>query len=295
MILVTGASGKLGKEISRQLTQGKHDFRCLVRKSSKVKELEEMGANLCYGDVTDRESLRHAMRGVKHVISTHCLGMPKKGITCWDIDYQGNIDLIELLKENGGGKFVYISALGASLHSPFQLYKVKQLVEDALTISGLDCTIFRPSGFFSDFTISAKIVQKYHLFTTMGWGDHRVQGIHVGDLAYCIIDSLTNSRASNQTFSIGGPEVLTYKQIAATFSKVLGHKVRIFPIPMGFLKFVGWIVDTFTSYRYEIQGFADAFSRESVCDNGPLLKTFDIKLETFEEYLREFFAEKKIH
>jgi len=46
MILVTGASGKLGKEISRQLAQRKLDFRCLVRKSSKVKELEEMGANL---------------------------------------------------------------------------------------------------------------------------------------------------------------------------------------------------------------------------------------------------------
>ena len=290
MILVTGASGKLGKDISRQLAQQKRNFRCLVRKTSQIKELEEMGANLCYGDVTDRESLRQAMQGVTQVISTHCLGMPKKGITCWDVDYQGNIDLVELLKENGGGKFVYISALGASLGSRFQLYKVKQLVEDALTISGLDCTILRPSGFFSDFTMSAKIVQKYHLFPTMGWGDHRVQGIHVGDLAYCTINSLDNSKASHQTFSVGGPEVLTYTQIAATFAKVLGHNVRILPIPLGFIKFVGWIVDTLNGYRYEIQGFADAFSRESVCDNDPLLNTFDIKLKTFEEYLREYFA-----
>jgi len=292
MILVTGASGKLGKEISRQLSQGKRDFRCLVRKSSKVKELEEMGANLSYGDVTDRASLRQAMQGVEQVISTHCVGMAKKGITCWDVDYQGNLDLIELLKENGGGKFVYISALGASLQSTFQLYKVKQLIENALTLSGLDYTILRPSGFFSDFTMSVNVVQKYHLYPSMGWGDHKVQGIHVGDLAQCAIDSLDNSKASHQTFPIGGPEVLTYKQIAALFAKVLGHSVRIFPIPMGFIKFVGWIVDSFTSYRYEIQGFADAFSRESVCDNGPLLETFDIKLETFEVYLRKFFAER---
>jgi uncharacterized protein YbjT (DUF2867 family) len=293
MILVTGASGTLGKEISRQLAQGKHNFRCLVRKTSKVKELEEMGANFIYGDVTDRESLKEAMKDVKSIISAHSLGMQKKGITYWDVDYQGNLNLIELLKENGGGNFVYISALGVALNSRFQLYKVKQLIEDSLKISGLNYTIFRPSGFFSDFTMSAKIVQKYHLYPVMGWGDHRIQGIHMGDIAYCAIDSLSNSKAYNQLFYIGGPEVLSFKQIAAIYSKVLGHNVRIFPIPIGFQKTVGWAVDTLTNYRYDIQGFVNAFSSgDSICNNEPLLKTFDIKLRNFEEYLREFFAKK---
>jgi uncharacterized protein YbjT (DUF2867 family) len=293
MILVTGASGTLGREISRQLAQRKLDFRCLVRKTSKVKELEEIGATLCYGDVTDRESLKEAMRGVKTLISTHTLGMPKKGVTYWDVDYQGNLNLIELLKKNGGGKLVYISGLGVALNSRFQLYKVKQLIENSLKISGLDYTVFRPSGFFSDFTMSAKTAQKYHLYPTMGWGSHRIQGIHMGDLAYCVIDSLSKSKASNQVFYIGGPEVLTYKKIVNIFSKVLGHKVRILPIPLGLLKTVGWIVDILTSYRYTIQGFIDAFSKDSTCDNGPLLNAFDIKLRTFEEYLREFFANSR--
>ena len=292
MILVTGASGTLGKEISRQLAQKKHNFRCLVRKSSKVRELEEMGTNLCYGDVTDRKSLKDAMKGINSVISTHSLGMQKKGITYWDVDYQGNINLIELLKKNGGEKFVYISSLGASLNSRFQLYKVKQLIEDSLKISGLDYTIFRPSGFFSDFTMPAKIVKKYHFYPVMGWGNNRMQGIHMRDIAHCAIDSLSNSKASNQVFPIGGPEVLTFKKIISIYSKVLGYKIRIFPIPITFQKVVGWIIDTFTSYRYDIQGFVDAFTKESICDNELLSKAFDIKLKTFEEYLRNFFQKK---
>ena len=121
--------------------------------------------------------------------------MQRKGITYWDVDYQGNINFIELLKENGGGKFVYISALRVLLQLRFQLYKVKKLIEDALKLSGLDYTIFKPSGFFSDFTTAAKFVQKVHLLPAMGWGDHRIQGIHVEDLAYCVIDSLSNSKA----------------------------------------------------------------------------------------------------
>ena len=294
MILVTGASGTLGKEISRQLKQRKFDFRCLVRKSSKIKELEGIGASLCYGDIRDRKSLKEAMEGVNAVISTHCLGIQKQGITYWDVDYQGNLSLIELLKENGGGKFIYISGLGVSLDSRSQLYKAKRIIEDFLKISGLDYTIFRPSGFFSDFTMPVKTVQKFHLYPAMGRGDHRIQGIHMGDIAYCAIDSLSNSKASNQIFHIGGPESLNYKQIAAIYSKVLGYKVRIFPIPIGFLKTMTWIVDTLTSYRYDIQGFIDGLSSgDSICDNGPLLKTFDIKLRTFEEYLREFFAESR--
>jgi len=293
MILVTGASGKLGKEVSRQLAQKRLQFRCLVRKTSKIEELEEIGANLCYGDVTDRESLKEAMKGVDSVISTHTLGMQKKGITYWDVDYHGNLNLIKLLKENGGGKYVFISGLGAILYSRFPLFQVKQLIENLLITSGLDYTIFRPSGFFSDFTMTAEFAKKRHLYPVMGGGgNYRIQGIHEGNLAYCAVDSLSNNKASNQIFSIGGPEVLTYNKIVSVYSKVLGYKVRILPIPLGLIKTAGWIVDTFTGYRYSIQGFIDALSKDSVTDNEPLLNTFDVKLRTFEEYLGDFFKKR---
>ena len=174
--------------------------------------------------------LVEAMGNVESVISTHSLGMQKKGIPYGDVDYRGNLDLIALLKSNGGGKFVFISALGAPPGSPFQLYRVKKIIEHVLTVYGLDYTVFKPSGFFSDFTMAARLVRKFHLYPAMGSGDHQIQGIAVEDLARCAIDALTNTRASHRVFSAGGPEILTFKKVAALYAQLLGHNVRTFPI-----------------------------------------------------------------
>jgi uncharacterized protein YbjT (DUF2867 family) len=287
MILVTGATGILGKEVVKQLIPKKTPFRCLVRKSPKTKDLEEMGTPLCYGDVTDQASLKEAMDEVKAVISCHSLGLPKKGTSCWEVDYKANLDLIERLKENGGGKFVYISALGVNIDSAFPLFKAKFAVENTLQISDLDYTILRPSGFFSDFTRTASTIQKYHIFPVMGGGNDPIQGIHEADIATCAVDALQNKKASNKTFSMGGPEALTLKQVAEIYSTVLGFKVRTIPIPVGVQNVFGYVADGLTGYQYSIQGFLEAFSGESLCDNRPLLDTFDIELSHFEDYLRE--------
>jgi uncharacterized protein YbjT (DUF2867 family) len=247
-----------------------------------------MGATLCYGDIGDRDSLKQVMEGVTGVISTHTQGISKKDVSVWDIDYQGNKDLIELLVENGGGKFVFISSLSVSLDSPYILFTIKCMIENMLALSGLDYTVFRPAGFFSDFTMSAKMVKKYHIYPAIGGKDHPLQAIYQGDIAFCAVDSLSNPKASNQIFPIGGPEQLTSGDIAAYYAEFLGHKVRIVPVPAAIPKTIAKVVDAFTGNRYNIYGMADAFTKVNVSDNKKLLDTFDIELQTFEPYLKEF-------
>jgi hypothetical protein len=90
---------------------------------------------------------------------------------------------------------------------------------------------------------------------------------------------------------VGGPEILTFKKVAALYAQLLGHTVRTLPIPISLQKSLAWIVDTFTSYRYETQGFVNAFSQDSLCDNQPLLSAFPITLTPFEDYLKEYLAQ----
>ncbi len=291
MILVTGATGTLGMEVAKQLVQKKASFRCLARKSPKADTLEEMGAPVCYGDATDAAALNEAMDEVTAVISIHSVGLPKKdGPSCWEVDYRGNLELMERLKNNGGGKFVYISALGVSLRSRFELFKVKYAVETALKFSDLDYTIFRPSGFFSDFTMTADTILKYHIYPAMGYGNDRIQGIHQADLAACAIAALDNKKASRKTFSIGGPDVLTVKEVADLYSRILGYKVRVIPIPPVVSRIGSTVADAFTGHKYNVQGFIEAFSGDSTCDNGPLLDTFDIEFSHFEDFLKEYLS-----
>jgi uncharacterized protein YbjT (DUF2867 family) len=288
MILLTGASGTLGVETAKQLVEKQQKFKCFVRKTSNVEALEAMGAPLCYGDLGDRASLEQAMEGVTSVISTHTLGISKKEVFVWDIDYQGNKDLIELLVENGGGKFVYISSLGVALDSPYAIFTIKCMIENLLKVSGLDYTVFRPAGFFSDFTMSAKIVKKYHIYPAIGGSDHPIQAIHQGDIAICAVDALRNPKASKQIFPIGGPEQITSATIAAVYAASLGHNVRIVPVPAAVPKAVAKVVDAVTGNRYNIYGMADAFTSANLSDNTKLLDTFAVTLRTFEPYLKEF-------
>ena len=68
MILVTGATGTLGREVCKQLAEKNVEFKCLVRKTSKTETLEKIEARLVYGDVRDIVSLEKAMLGVSQVL-----------------------------------------------------------------------------------------------------------------------------------------------------------------------------------------------------------------------------------
>ncbi|MFC1670129.1 SDR family oxidoreductase [Spirochaetota bacterium] len=292
MILLAGATGSLGSEVAKELAKKNKKFKCLVRETSDVKALEEIGALLVYGDVRDRESLKEAIKGVTGIISTFTLGRQRKGITYRDVDYEGNKNLIELLKENGGGKYVFISSLSVNADSVFGLFKVKHEIENLLKSSGLDYTIFKPSGFFTDFTMTAGVVLKRHIYPAVGGRNLKIQGIYQGDIAFCVVDSFSNEKASKQVVPIGGPEVITAKDAAAIYSELLERKIRILPIPAIIPRAIAWTFDLFTGQKYKIHALLKAMMRDSISDNTRLLSIFDIDFKYLREYLEEYLRER---
>lgn len=121
---ITGATGFIGTHLVKRLAQTEHELYCLVRKTSKVQHLGELGATLITGDVTNRDSMLEGMKGCDWVINLaniYSFWEPNKQIYT-DVSVEGTRNVMECALETGVSKVVHISTVviyGKPADSPF--------------------------------------------------------------------------------------------------------------------------------------------------------------------------------
>ena len=152
MHLVVGATGLLGSEICRRLTQQRHATVGLIRPSSnseKVSGLKGNGIDVRLGDLKDKASLAEACRGAKTIVSTASSTLSRQaGDTIQSVDLEGQINLIDAARAAGVDRFIYISfRTGANPSLKYPLKAAKRAVEEHLKASGLTYSILQASYF----------------------------------------------------------------------------------------------------------------------------------------------------
>lgn len=164
--LVTGAPGWLGNRLVDRLSK-KVSVRCLVLPGMNTKELEGMGAEISYGNITDPQSLDKATNGTDVVF--HCAGIihPKKAADFYTINRDGTANMLEAAAKNNVKRFVYVSsnsAQGTNVNRrtlmteegpcrPYtdygkSKYEAEQVVKKYNKDRGLDTVIIRPCWFY---------------------------------------------------------------------------------------------------------------------------------------------------
>jgi NADH dehydrogenase len=290
-VLLVGGTGKLGGAVAKELSEQALPFRCLVRKTSDTTQLRELNCELIPGDVRDRSSLQTAMEGVDTVISSFTTRLPTKQLSdFWDVDYGGNLSLLELSRTNRVKKYVFVSYWGLAKFSNFEHGKVKRMVEDLLRVSGLDYTVFRVT------TLATDLVDLMgNSLKRRGWGpmlfrkDEKVRPILVQDLAKCMVDSLNNPKASGKIIEIAGEDEYTFEELRELYCKALRRKVRFLYVPLPLAKFIAATVDYVTGDRYNARGLVSAFTGGSTCDITEAKSVFDIPFGSFTDYLMDYF------
>jgi uncharacterized protein YbjT (DUF2867 family) len=231
-VLVAGATGYLGGFVVKALKVRGYWVRALSRSAAKLDSLNELVDEVFVGEVTKPNSLNGLCNDIDVVFSSIGITRQKEGFTFWDVDYQGNKNLLHTAQEAGVSKFVYVHILNAQQLQHVVGVRAKQAFVDDLKRSGQDYTVVCPTGFFSDIREFLEMARSGRVYL-LGEGRSRINPIDGADLAEVCVDAIDGSE---QRIDVGGPEVLTYAQIAELAFDALSKPPKITRVPNWLVK-----------------------------------------------------------
>jgi NADH dehydrogenase len=245
MILVAGGTGFLGRAIVSALRRDGHEVRILSRGNGSNPFTGDRGVTTVTGDVREAATLDDAMKGVDTVVAAvqfpgHPVEVPSKGLTYDEFDRKGTENLVNAAKKAGVQRLVYLSGAGVGQGRTEEWFVAKDRAEAAVRGSGITFTILRPSWVYGP---RDRSLNRFALFARMlpfvpmpGPGTAKVQPVHVDDVGAAVALALKLPAADDQVIEIGGPQLLTFKQIVRTMLEVMGKKRLVLPTPKPFVK-----------------------------------------------------------
>ncbi len=227
MVLVTGATGFIGKRVVARLAGAGHQVRCLVRPAYQERTLPPgLQVHLAAGDLADPPALRVAMHQVDTIIHLASIWIERDQRTFESVNVQGTHNLIEAAHEAGVSRLIFLSYPNADRNSAYAFLRSKALAEEAVKSSSLKYTILRPSQVYGPedrwTTHMAMTLQAVPFaFPVVGDGQTRLQPLWVDDLAVCIEQCACTLKAVGQTIGLGGPGYFTIHDILDVMAKTL--------------------------------------------------------------------------
>ncbi len=242
-ILLAGGTGYLGSHIAEAIVARGLSARMLTRKKEKLQKYQSEKIEIMEATVTEPNTLSRSCENIDTVISTIGITRQKDGFTYQDVDYQANLNLLREAQRAGVRKFIYVSAINGDKHRDLKIFEAKEAFVDELKKSGLQYTVMRPNGFFSDMKDFLQMASKGRVFL-FGNGEQLMNPIHGADLAEIILNMIDDP--TNEC-SVGGPDVLTQNEIAELAFDALGRVPNIWHLPDWVRRFSLWLIGTFTS------------------------------------------------
>ncbi|MFC7137501.1 complex I NDUFA9 subunit family protein [Halobaculum litoreum] len=245
-VIIAGGTGFIGTHLCTEADQRGHDVVAIAREPSSAGLPD--GVVTKAGDVTDRKSIAPLVEGADAVVNLVALSplfKPDGGDEMHDrIHRQGTANLVDAAEEAGVDRFVQMSALGADPNGSTHYIRAKGRAEGIVREADPEHVIFRPSVVFGDggefvhFTKRLKEIfaPGVPVYPLPGGGRNRFQPIWVGDLAPMLADGVTEAEHEGQTYEIGGPDVLSLRDISNKVFEADGDSISVVPLPMGLAK-----------------------------------------------------------
>ena len=217
MILVIGATGTVGSEVVRQLVATGERPRALVRDPATARQRLGDQVEHVVGDLDRPETIAAALAGVDRVflLTTQSSRQPQ-----WERA------VIGAAARAGVGQLVKLSVFRANEQSPLQVARQHGQAERVLAQSGLAATILRPVFFMQNLLA---MVHDGAIATAAG--DGRVAMVDARDIAAVAVATLTGGGHAGKTYTLTGPQALSFYQVASVLSRQTGRPLRHVRVP----------------------------------------------------------------
>ena len=220
-MLVTGATGNVGSLVVRELQGRGISVRAFVRDPDKAAAMLDDGVELVFGDFSNPESVRRALEGVEGVFLA-CANDPRQ------VEYETGV--IDTARQAGVMRIVKLSALGAEIGSPIAFWDWHGRIEGHLRASGVRFVVLRPTFNMTNLLGSAEAVR--HTGSLFAPADGaRVAMIDPRDIAAVAAVALAEDTHNGKTYTLTGPEAITFERVTEELSAVAGRRVEFVAVP----------------------------------------------------------------
>jgi len=254
MILLTGATGTVGAAVLGRLTGATEPVRCLVRDPRRL-GAARVRVQIALGDLADPSSFRNALRGVDTVVHLAASSRDQQRASLEELSAMATLRLVRAAERSGVRRFVFFSALGASLQSPVRLLRAKALARRAVEASELESTVFAPSIVYAPGEDWLTLLTRFSYLPAIpvsGAGRALFQPIWAEDVADCVVAVLgaagaerrereesspiageegSASTATRLSFELAGPETLSYEAIVRLALRALDRERPLAHLP----------------------------------------------------------------
>lgn len=290
-ILLTGANGYIGRRMLTVLAESGHHVIALVRSPRRIAIPAHLESHVTIikGDLLQLESLGDIPKDVEAAYYlVHSMGQRASGFSTLEGTCAENFN--QAVAQTNIKQVIYLSGLAKSSPSSEHMCS-RHHVEDVLRQGSAALTVLRAgiiigSGSAS-FEIMRDLVEKLPVMVAPKWVHSRCQPIGIVDVLRCLVQVLGQEKYFDQSYDIGGPEVLTYKEMLLRFAKIRGLRRLIITVPVltPYLSSLWLFFITSTNFSIA-RALVNSLKIDAICTH----KNLDVKCMDFETAIKRAFA-----
>ena len=244
LVTVFGGSGFLGRHVVRSLAKRDYRIRVAVRRPELAGHLQPLGRvgqiHPVQANVRYPASVEAAMRDSGVVVNLVGI-LTESGDQRFAAVQAKGAETVAKAAAAIGARMVHVSAIGADDQSTSQYSRAKAAGEKAVLAAIPSATILRPSVVFGpedEFTNRfAALARMSPVLPLIGGGETKMQPVFVGDVATAVADAVDGKTKAGATYELGGPEVLSMREIMQMILAMTDRERMLVPLPFGLAKF----------------------------------------------------------